>query len=79
MTADIKSNKKLSSVVTELFLKGGKLNISVFFTSQCYLIAPKTIRLNSTHYFITKIHNKKELQQVSSNYFPEIDFNINMN
>ena len=79
MAADIKSNKKLSSLVTELILKGRKLNISNVFTSQCYLKAPKDIRLNATHYFITKIHNKKELQQVSSNHFSEIDFNININ
>ena len=53
MIADIESNNKLSSIVTELFLRGRKLNISLI--SQSYFKVPKTIRLNATHYFIKKI------------------------
>ena len=45
MVADIESNKQLCPKVTELFLKGRKLNISPIFTSQCYFKVPKTIRL----------------------------------
>ena len=52
MIADMKSNKKLSPIVTELFLRGRKLNISLVFISQSYFKVPKTIRLNVTHYFI---------------------------
>ena len=62
MIADIKANKKLSPIVTELFLRGRKLNISLAFISQTYFKMSKTIRLNTTHYFIKKIPNTKELQ-----------------
>ena len=60
MIADIKSNKKLSPIVTELFLRGKQLNISLVFMSQPNFKVPKTIRLNATHYF--KIRNKREIQ-----------------
>ena len=66
--ADMESNKKLSPIVTELFLRGRKLNISLAFISQSYFKVPKTIRLNPTHYFIMKIPNKIELQQIASNH-----------
>ena len=52
-------NKKISAKVTELFLKGRKLNISFVFISQSYLKVPKTIRVHVTHYFIIKIPNKR--------------------
>ena len=71
MIADIESNNKLSSIVTELFLRGRKLNISLI--SQSYFKVPKTIRLNATHYFIKKIPNKRELQQIASNHLSDID------
>ena len=58
----MESNKKLSPIVTELFLRGRKLNTSLVFISQPYFKVPKTIRLNATHYFIIKIPNKRELQ-----------------
>ena len=56
--ADMCSNKKLNPMVTELFIRGGKLNISLVFITQSYFAVPKNIRLNSTHYFIMKIPNK---------------------
>ena len=74
MIADMESNKKLSPKVTELFLRGRKLNISLVFISQSYFKVPKTIRLNATHYFIMKIPNKRELQQIASNHSSDIDF-----
>ena len=52
---DIKSNKKISSIVAELLLRGGKLNISLVFMSQFYFKLAKTIRLKATDYFIIKI------------------------
>ena len=58
MIADMLSNKKLNSIVTELFIWGRKLNISLIFITQSYL--PKNIRLNSMHYFIMIIPNKWE-------------------
>ena len=70
----MESNKKLSPIVIELFLAGRKLNISLAFISQSYFKVPKTIRLNATHYFILKISNKRELQQIASNHSSDIDF-----
>ena len=61
-------------MVTELFLRGRKLIISLVFTSQSYFKVPKTIRLNSAHYFIMKILTKRELQQIVSNDSTDIDF-----
>ena len=58
-TADMESNKKLSPIITELLLRGKKLNISLAFISQSYFKITKTIRLNATHYFIMKIYNKR--------------------
>ena len=54
-------NKKLSLIVTKLFLKERKLNISLIFISQSYFKVPETIRVNATHYFITNTSNKIEL------------------
>ena len=48
-------NKKINPIVTELFIRGRKLNISLVFITQSYFVLPKNIRLNSTHYFVTKI------------------------
>ena len=53
MIADIK-NKKLNLVVTELFIRGRKLNISLVFITQSYFKVPKDVRLNTTHFFIAK-------------------------
>ena len=64
MVADMINNKKLNSVVTELFIIGRKLNISLVFILQSYFKVPKDVRLNSTHFFIMKILNKRELQQM---------------
>ena len=59
MIADMINNKKLNSIVTELFIRGRKLNISIVFITQSYLKVPKDVRLNSTHFFIMKIPNKR--------------------
>ena len=58
MIVDILSNKKLNPIVTELFIRGRKLNISLVLITHSYFAVPKNIRLNSTHYFIMKISNK---------------------
>ena len=68
MIADMKYNTKLNHTITELFLRGRKLNISLVYTSQSHFKLPRTIRLNVTHYFIINIPNKRELQQIVSNY-----------
>ena len=59
MIGDIESNKKLDPKVTELFLRGRKLNTPFVFISQSYFKVAKTIRLNAIHYFIMKISNKR--------------------
>ena len=74
MIGDMESDKKLGPIVTELLLSRRKLNISLAFVSQSYFKVPKTIRLKATHYFIIKIHNKRELQQIPSNHSSDIDF-----
>ena len=74
MIADMESNKKLSPIVTELFLRGRKLNISLAFVSKSYFEVPKTIILNATHYFIMKILNKREIQRIASSHSSDIDF-----
>ena len=56
------SNKKLNTIVTKLFTRGRKLNISLIFITQSYFAVPKNIRLNSTHYFVIRIPNKREFQ-----------------
>ena len=72
--ADMINNKNLNLVVTELFIRGRKLNISIAFITQCYFRVPKDVRLNSTHFFIMEISNEKELQQLALNHSPDIDF-----
>ena len=74
MIADMINNTKLNPVVTELFIRGRKLNISIFFITQSYFKVPKDVRLNSTHFFIMTIPNKRELQQIALNHSSDIDF-----
>ena len=64
MIADM-INNKLNLIVTELFIRGRKLNISIAFITQSYFKVPKDVRLNPTHFFIMKIPNKRELQQIA--------------
>ena len=61
MIADMLGNKKLNPIVTELFIRGRKLNISLVFITQSYFSVPKSIRLYSTNYFVIKVPNKQEL------------------
>ena len=61
MIADMINNKKLDSIGTELFIRRTKLNISLVFITQSYFKVPKDVRLNTTHFFIAKIPNKREL------------------
>ena len=62
MIADMINNKKLNSIVTEMLIRSRKLNISLVFITQSYFRVPEDVRLNSTHFFIMKIPNKRELQ-----------------
>ena len=74
MIVDMVNNKKLNPVVTELFIRGWKLNISLVFMTQSYFKDPKDVRLNTTHFFIMKIPNKRELTQITTNHSSNIDF-----
>ena len=74
MIAHMINNNKLNPIVTELFIRGRKLNISIAFITQSYFKVPKDVRLNSTHFFILKIPNKRELQQIALNHSYDIGF-----
>ena len=73
------SKKKLNPIVTKLFIRSRKLNISLVFITQSYFAVPKNITLNSTHYFIMKIPNKRDLQQIAFSHSSDIDFQDFMN
>ena len=79
MIADMINNNKSNPIVTELFIRGRKLNISIVFIMQSYFKVPKDVRLNSTHFFIMKIPNKRKLQQTALNHSSDIDFKDFMN
>ena len=79
MIADMLSNKRLNSIVAELFIRDRKLNASLVFITQSYFAVPKNIRLNSTHCFLMKIANKRELQQIAFNHSSDIDYEDFMN
>ena len=68
------NNKKLNPVVTEFFIRGRKLNISIVFIAQSYFKVSKEVIVNTTNYFIIKIPNKRELQQTALNRSSDIDF-----
>ena len=79
MIADILNNKKLNPVVTELLVRVMKVNISLVFIIQSHFAVSKNTRLNYTHYFIMRIPNKRELQQISFNHSSDIAFRDFMN
>ena len=70
MIADMIHNKKLNTIVTELFIR--KLNISLVFITQWYFKVPKDVRLNTSHFFIAKILNKRDLLQIAINHSSDI-------
>ena len=72
MIVDMIHNKKLNSIVTELFTRGRKLSISVVFITQSYFKVPKDVGLNTSHFFIAKIPNKRDLQHIAINHSSDI-------
>ena len=72
MITDMINNKKLDSVVTELFISGRKLNFSLVFITRSYLKVPKDVRLNTTHFFVAKIPNRRELKEIAWNHSSDI-------
>ena len=73
MIADMIPNKKLNSIVTELVIRGRKLNISLVFITQSHFKVPKDVRLNTSHFFVAKISNKGELQHIPINHSSDIN------
>ena len=57
------TNKKAQAITKELFIRCRKLNIPLLLMTQSYFSVPKEVRLNSTHYLIMRIYNKRELQK----------------
>ena len=74
MIADIMRSKKFKAIVKELFIRCRKLNISIVFITQSYFKTPKDARLNSTHYILMKIGNKKELKSIAEENSGHLDF-----
>ena len=74
MIADIMRSEKFKVIVKELFIRCGKLNISVVFITQSYFRIPKDARLNTTHYILMKIGNKKELKSIAVENLGHLDF-----
>ena len=73
MIADIMANKKFQAIIKDLFIRCRNFNISLVFITQSYFFVPKEVRLNSTHYLIMKIHNKRELQIIAINHSADIN------
>ena len=72
--ADILTNKIFKAIIKELFIRCRKLNTSLVFITQSYFSVPKDARLNSAHYLIMKINNRKELQNIAINHSADIDY-----
>ena len=73
LITDMMSNKKLHSVVTDLFIRGQKLNISVVLTTQLNVSVTKDVRRNTTYLFIMSISSRGELKQIAINHSSDID------
>ena len=68
MIAYMLSNKKLNPLVTDFFIRGRKLNISMVSITQSYFAVPINIRLSSAQYLNMKISSKREPQQIAFNH-----------
>ena len=79
MNADMLSNKKFNPIITELFIRGRKLNICLVFITQSYFPVPRNIIQNSTHHLVIKIPHRRELQQITFNHSSDIVFQDYMN
>ena len=68
------TNQKFQSIIKELFIRCRKINISLVFITQSYFSVPKDVRLDSMHFFIMKINNKRELQNIAINHSADLDY-----
>ena len=74
MIADIEYNKNFKKIIKELFYRSRKINVSIVFITQSYIRALKDARLNSTHYILMKIGNKKELKRIAEEKSGHLDY-----
>ena len=74
MIADIEYNKNFKRIIKELFYRARKINVSIIFITQSYFRALKDARLNSTHYIIMRINNKKELKRIAEEKSGHLDY-----
>ena len=74
MIADIEYNKNCKRVIKELFYRARKINVSIVFITQSYFRALKDAGLNSTHYILMKIGNKKELKRIAEEKSGHLDY-----
>ena len=74
MIADIEHNKKFERIIKELFYRARKINVSILFIMQSYFRALKDARINSTHYILMKIGNKKELKCIAEQKSGNLDY-----
>ena len=74
MIADIEYNKNFKRMIKELFYRARKINVLIVFITQSYFIALKDARLNSTHYILMQIGNKKELKSIAEEKSGNLDY-----
>ena len=74
MIADIEYNKNFKRMIKELFYRAHKINVSIVLITQSYFKALKDARLNSTHYVLMKIGNKKELKRIAEEKSGHLDY-----
>ena len=74
MIADIEYNKNFKRIIKELFYRARKINVSIVFITQSYFRALKDATLNSTHYILMKIGNKKELKSIAEEKSGHLDY-----
>ena len=72
MIADIMTGKRFQAIIRTIYQM--QEIESLIFITQSYFSVPKKVRLNSTHYLIVKIHNKRELQQIAVNHSADTDY-----
>ena len=71
---DIEYNKNFKRIIKELFYRARKINVSIAFITQSYFRALKDARLNSTHYILMRIGNKKELKRIAEEKSGHLDY-----
>ena len=74
MIADIEYNKNFKRIIKDLFYRAHKINVSIVFITQSYFRALKDARLNSTHYILMKIGNKKALESIVEEKSGNLDY-----